>query len=382
MKKYFFYNTAVISLSAFTFLACSNNDDSSDSNELNGMQTVRFEMKSDNELSAVATGNTAVIDGVAKKEYIVTTEKSDMIDVPSLSRESNIESTLLYPGSILRGSSFINGNYDPLVLKNSFKPVDLYLTIKGSSNIGKNSVLPKGSAIFQAISDLRLDNKAYFRLDYIPANYTFESTEINNEESFIKSNKIHAKANYAKLVSTSFNYSNSTSSTNKTKYVLVKLNQTVYSVGIDPKYKTDWIDGDITKKEAGDYEPVYISSVDYGRIAYILVETSLNTQEVKNIVESSIKVGIGKVGGNVDYTKNEEFKTLFSSNKVHVSVMGGNSKNIITDYDSFLKYLKLEATADDLIASSAPISYTVRRLLNNTQISIVNQYKDITREYR
>lgn len=379
MKKNLFKFS--ILLSVLLFSSCSNDDNSSSDNDINGMKAISFEMKADKEISAKATGNTAVINGEAKKEYSVTTEKSDMVDVPSLSRESGIESTLLYPGSILRGSSFINGVYDPLILKNSFKPVNLFLTIKSNGLNGSIQVNPTGSSVNNGISTLLGNYKDKFSVEYIPANYSYESTEINNEESFIKASKVHAKANYSILASASFGYSNSQNTVEKKKYVLVKLNQTIYSAGIDPKYQTDWIEGSISKKEAGDYEPVYISSIDYGRAAYINIETDLSTKEAEKMVESSIKVGIGKIGGNIDYNYNENFKKLFSSNKVKVSIIGGDAKTIVTNYDSFIKYLSL-GNDDSFLLTAAPISYTIRKLMNNTQVSIVNQYKDVQNIYR
>lgn len=382
MKANFFRAPLSVAAIAIGLVSCNRDDAGSGSGNLNNVQPVKFSVKPDKEISAELTGNTAVINGVPKKEYLVTSEKSDAIMKPALIRESPIETTMLYPGSILQGESFMSGGYDPLVLSNPFKPVDLFLTIKGSSKVAVKSVVPKGSTIFQALSDLQIGNSGYFPLEYVPANYTFESTEINNEESFTKATGVHAKANYAKIVSASFDYTNSQSTVNNKKFVMVKLSQNVYSAGIDPKYQTEWIDGDIQASQVGKYEPLYISSVDYGRMAYILIETELKSEEVTKMVKASIEFGIGKIGGSVNTTYNSEFKNLFTSSKIKVSILGGTANTIITNYDSFMSYLKLENSANSLISSSAPISYTVRRVKDNTQVEVVNQYKDIKREYR
>ncbi|SKB60356.1 thiol-activated cytolysin [Soonwooa buanensis] len=382
MNANFFRMPISVAVIAIGLISCNRDDAGGSNGNLNNVQSVKFSTKPDNEISAELTGNTAVINGVPKKEYLVTTEKSDAVMKPALIRESPIETTMLYPGSILQGESFMTGGYDPLVLSNPFKPVDLFLTIKGSSNVAVKSVMPKGSTIFQALSDLRIGNASYFPLEYVPANYTFESTEINNEESFTKATEVHAKANFAKIVSASFDYTNSQTTVNNKKFVMVKLSQNVYSAGIDPKYQADWIDGDIQASQVGKYEPLYISSVDYGRMAYILIETEKQSDEVTKMVKASIEFGIGKIGGSANTSYNTEFKNLFTSNKIKVSILGGSANTIITDYDSFMNYLKLENSANSLISSSAPISYTVRRIKDNTQVEIVNQYKDVKREYR
>lgn len=381
MKTIFAKTSVFFAASLLLQISCRN-DNGDSSNSLSTLKEVKFQTQADKEISAELTGNTAIINGVAKKEYLITTEKSDMIDVPSLVKESPIEKTILYPGSILRGSSFLEGNYDPLVLSNPFKPVALFLTIKGTSTVATKSVAPTGSNIFQALSDLKIGNTGFFPVEYVPANYSYESTEINNEESFTKSTGVHAKANFAKIISASFDYTNTNTTIQNKKYTMVRLKQTVYSAGIDPKYVTDWIDGSIKASEAGTHEPVYISSVDYGRVAYILVESELSSNEINKVIKASVDFGIGKIGGSVNYEYNEQFKKLFSQNKVKVTVLGGPSSQIITNYDGFMNYLQLVNSQSALVASSAPISYTVRRLKDNTIVTIVNQYKDIKKEYR
>lgn len=379
MEKSFLKFAFIMLISVFTLSSCSK-----DENQVEPLR-VEFENLPDEEVSATLTGNTAIIDGVARKEYLVAIEKSDVLTVPSIIRESQIEKTVLYPGSILQGKSFLSGNYDPLVLSNPFKEVDLFLTIKsGTGGQIYETVYPKGSSVFEGLNSLLVKggNHNRFPLDYVPANYKYESEEINNEESFIKSTKVHAKANFARIVSASFGYTNTSASFSSKKYVMIKLAQTIYSAGIDPKHRDSWIDGNIANSEIGEYEPLYISSVDYGRLAYILIETTTNTKDVQKMVEGAVGFSIGKIGGSVNSSYNTQLQKLFSESKVTVSVLGGSSSNLITDFDSFMKYLKLENTADNLIVSSAPIGYTVRRLNDNTVVEIVNRYKETLREYR
>lgn len=40
-------------------------------------------------------------------------------------KETTIEKAILYPGSLLRRESFVNGNYEPLILTNSFNMVTI-----------------------------------------------------------------------------------------------------------------------------------------------------------------------------------------------------------------------------------------------------------------
>ena len=361
------------------FSSCSSDDDAVSGSR--GLREVKFHSEPDMEISTKFTGNTSIdADGVPRKEYEIVTRRYNEFSVADLMSEANIEKTILYPGSILRGESFLNGKYDPVVLHNSFNPVTLFLTIQGVNVNVKKDVVPKGSEVFQALSDLKLNNTGYFPEEYIPANYTYESEHVTTEESFKKTINLHIKANFAGIANSSFDYDYNKSNVKSSSYILVKLRQTVYSAGIDPVHWSNWVQGDISVLDSGPYEPVYISSIDYGRVAYLLIETKKSSQETGNMVKGAVDFKIGRISAGGNYQKNEEFKKLFNSNKIKVSVLGGPSK-IVTNYDQFMDYMELFGE-ENAIASSAPISYTIRRLKDNTQVDIVNTYEEVKKEYR
>lgn len=58
------------------------------------------------------------------------------------------------------------------------------------------------------------------------------------------------------------------------------------------------------------------------------------------MVAGSVQFGFGQIGGNINTNYNVELRSLFSSNKVKVPILGGNANTIVTDYDSFMNYLK------------------------------------------
>jgi thiol-activated cytolysin len=384
MKTLTLKTLAITGLSLLSLNSCKRDEAGAARNtDLSQLSGVSYEVKPDAEVSATPTGLTSIdpVSGKAKKQYTVLTQKSSVFDKPILMREAAIEPTLLYPGSILKGSSFMQGTYDPLVLSNAFKPVTLFLNIKGTGSVTKDNVLPKGSTMFQAISDLQLGNENRFPIDYVPGNYSFESTKIDSEESFKKSLSIHVKADYAKIVSASFDYDKNSSTVQKNSYVMVKLAQTVYSAGIDPKYATDWLEGGVDVAQCGSHEPVYVSSVDYGRVAYLLIETSMTASEVSTMIKASLNVKLGSFSGSADLNYSTQFKSLFNSSKVKVSVLGGPA-NVVTNYDQFMNYISLESSPSALIKTSAPISYTVRRLKDNSLVNFVNYYKESRLEYR
>ncbi|MDR2652624.1 MAG: thiol-activated cytolysin family protein [Prevotellaceae bacterium] len=342
------------------------------------LKPVQFENAPKGEISAQTTGAIVQdpVTGQILKEYSVTYEKSTQFNEADLIKGDGIETTLLYPASVLRGSSFIQGQYDPLVLANSFKTVTVFFDIKGTETVREENVYPSGSGVAQALNHLLSQKQGDIPTQYIGANYTYECDSVSTSESFKKTINIHAKANVPGIVKAEFDYEDSQATTNDEKYVLVKLKQYVYTVGIDPLY--EWVEGGLMASQCGEYEPVYISSVNYGRVAYLLIQTKATTAETKKMVNASVDVSVGGIGGSANVAYNNEFKKLFNESKIKVSVLGGSS-SIITSYDDFINHLK---STQYLAISSKPISFMVRRLKDNTQVEIVNYYTDIVKEYR
>ncbi|MDR1348766.1 MAG: thiol-activated cytolysin family protein [Prevotellaceae bacterium] len=360
---------------AMTFAASCSKDSAEDV-----LKPVRFENAPQGEISALATGATKqdpVTDQILK-EYVVTYEKSSMFDEADLIKGDGIGRNLLYPASILRGSSFMQGQYDPLVLTNKFKPVTIFIDIKGitTGKVYEENVYPGNSDINQAVNHLLNQNGGHIPSSYIRTNYTYECDSVSTSESFKETINIHTKANVPGIVGAEFYYEDSQAATGDEKYVLVKLKQYVYTVGIDPFYK--WVEGGLMASECGEYEPVYISSVNYGRVAYLLIQTKATTAETRKMVNASIDLLVGGIGGSANVAYNNEFKRLFNEDKIKVSIQGGPAM-VITGYDSFINHMK---EMDFLTIISRPISFTVTRLKDNTQVEMVNYYTDIVKEYR
>ena len=66
----------------------------------------------------------------------------DEFSKADLMKETTIEKAILYPGSLLRGESFVNGNYEPLILT-----IPLYLTVNEVKVSIKKDALPKENEV-------------------------------------------------------------------------------------------------------------------------------------------------------------------------------------------------------------------------------------------
>lgn len=367
------------------FVSCSSDDGNKNTTgaDLKDLEPVEFASKADNIISSKKTGTQELNPSSGNNEYVylTTVEKQTTLSPLSIINESNLD--VLYPGSILRGSSFINATYDPLVLKNEFKPVTLSMSLRGDLSVSAN-ILPKYSEVTSAINILVNKNKNLIDYSAIPTYYEYQSDQITTEESFKKSLDAHLNVNVlGGLVKANFNYNQNSGSASTTSYIMVKVRQRLYSMTIDPKYYSEWIDGDIKMNDFGTHEPVYVSNVDYGRVAYLLIETSKDETYSNMMVKASVDVALKVVNIGVSVEYSEEFKNLFAQNKIKVMIVGGpiDLSGKVNDYASFVKFLQAPQSTD-LVSSSAPISYKIRRLKDNTEVEVKDMYKTQIKELK
>jgi thiol-activated cytolysin len=372
--KHFFKTASLLAL--VVIASCSKEEDKIASIE--SLNPVDFVVNPDRiiktELSKRAYPNPDK-NGIAEFQEITTIQKSEKLD--PLSPAFDTKTELLFPGSILRGSSFLNANYDPLVLSNAFEKVTLSTSLKGAKSVAGN-YYPTTSGIRTGINELVALQFKEINGDFVPAIIEYTSKDVTTSESLVKSMNIHASvdAKFALSVSAKFGYEKKETNTVDTHYVLISFRQKLYSASIDPKYYADWIKGGINIAECGNYEPLYISNVDYGRTAYVLFETSLSTQQLYSKVTASLTASYGAVSGSVDTEFTSDAKKTFSENKFKAYIFGGPlNGGVITDLAGLNDFLK-KPTALELVASSVPISYTVRRLKDNTEVAVRSVYTE------
>lgn len=379
--KHFFKIASLVALTVIT--SCTKEDATNNASTIESLEPVDFVATPDRITSKVASSKTAVnpVTGQAEFQEITTTQKSEKLD--PLSPAFDTKTELLFPGSILRGSSFLNANYDPLVLSNPFEKVTLSTTLKGTETVS-GDYYPTVSGIREGINALVAKNIESINGDFVPAIIEYTSKDITTAESLVKSMNIHASvdAKFALSVSAKFGYEKKETSTNDTHYVLISFRQKLYTASIDPKYYKDWIKGGINTAECGEYEPLYISSVDYGRTAYVLFETNLSTQQLYSKVTASITASYGVVSGSASTEFTSDAKSTFAENKFKAYIFGGPlDGGIVTDLEKLGEFLKKPKSLQ-LVASSVPISYTVRRLKDNTEVAVRQVYTEETAAFK
>jgi len=147
--------------------------------------------------------------------------------------------------------------------------------------------------------------------------------------------------------------------------ILVKLNQKYYDVSYDfPTGYDDVFDESVTPEDLEKYiQPdnpaTYIKKVTYGRIFYMLIESTSSLTEMNTQIEGSYEGFKNKVKADLEVDTMKKMKNL----KVKVIAYGGDSSNTF----SGLGETSVEALADMLAASTdiktgLPLSYEIYSL--------------------
>ena len=365
-------NLKSVSFIAVAMCVLSCNKDESFSDRLAGLKSVTFPEQGEQVIASKETGRFIG----NKNEVIETVKVQQTLDPVQIVDASNLET--IYPGSVLNGEAFLEGEYTNLKINNP-KEITLSTTLKGPGALVKINALPTPSDVREKINALVSKDEKAIDFNNTPTYMTYVSNEVTTQESFSKSFGIHAKINVLKgLVKAKFDYEQKELTINSKRYILVKVRQMFYNVTVDPKSANEW--GDI--QIIGNYEPVYISSVDYGRVAHLLVQTD----ESSNTVTEKISAGISasfKVGVDFDMDKVTEAKNYFTKKSIKILLAGGpaSSAKVVTDYDSFIEFLK-DPTPEGLVKSSVPIGYKVRALRNNREVTVRTMFTEQRFNYK
>jgi thiol-activated cytolysin len=202
--------------------------------------------------------------------------------------------------------------------------------------------------------------------EVVPANFTLEIEQIQSQEQLAL--EVGVKFRTWSVSGAS----NMQFSTDKQyNRFLVKLNQSYYTMSFDlPTSLDELFHESVTPQQLGqfagpDNPPTFISSVTYGRIFYMLIESTSSTQEMNSKLNLSYSAFKNSAEGEVEV---ETFKSL-KNLRIKVIAYGGDSKGSI----SMAGETTVESIVDRLeestnIKAGSPISYVVRSVERPDQI--------------
>lgn len=244
----------------------------------------------------------------------------------------NPSTDVIYPGSVLLGHTIESGTYQE-ISKGKKRPITISYDLTNVSTANDKAGKVKDT-IVPTLSNYRTLHSeiTHQKLGAIATTYSFEATEIYSESDFgIKFNfgvGFNAGVVETKIKS-GFDFKNGTK---KHKY-MVKFMETFYTVDVDQGEGTFIYDSFDIKDFKG-YRPVYVSSISYGRLAYLTIESDRSWNAIKAELEVAIDTGVyGNYEGNIETVTNK----VDEKNSINVTVIG--SSTVVTSLDGFMKML-------------------------------------------
>ncbi len=282
----------------------------------------------------------------------------------------NSNADVIYPGALLQGKTLSDATPSPIVVKRAGGVISYDLNNGNTQSTFRVDSVQKG-AIQQAMNNIISTSG-----EVVPANFQLEIEEVNSEEELAL--EIGLKV---KTFTTQVKANMSFSQEKRYNRFLVKLTQSYYTMSYDlPTSSEEVFHSSVTPEQLARYvqadnPATFVSSVTYGRIFYMLIESTASSTEMKAKLNVSYGAFKNKAEGEVDV---ESFKSL-SNLKIKVIAYGGDAKGAIE--------IAGESTVEDIAARLAestdiragkPLSYVARSVSRPDQIVGTNLSTEYT----
>ena len=276
--------------------------------------------------------------------------------------------SVIYPGSLLQGRTLGQATPDVIAVERaggSFSTDVIDGSIASSftvNKVTKSEVTDALNNIVQASSGV------------VPANFSFSYDNVQSREEFALKLGVDVETAFTEVESKL-----QFSTDNDYNRTVVQLTQSFYTMSYDIPTSVDRIFApEVTPEDLARYvgegnPATYISDVTYGRVYYMLIESTSSTTELQAAVAGSFNGVAVKVDAEVEVDYLSELDNL----KIRLFAYGGSSgttlqtigKSNINDLSALL------AESADIRAGKA-ISYVVRSVYNNQIVStqLATQY--------
>jgi len=262
---------------------------------------------------------------------------------------------VIYPGSLLQGASLNNGTPEIIAVRRGAGTVSIDL-VNGSNSVYVNLPEIKKSYITQALNDI-IDNNN----EVMPSRFNLTHEEIKSKEELALKLGLDVEI-YGATVGVDFDVTNESDA----NHYLVILKQTFFTMSYDIPYTYDDFfhssvkPMDLAKYVGRDNPACYISDVTYGRVFYLLIESTSSIFKIKAAVNATF------VGAPVEGDIDVNYLSSLDSLSVKVLALGGS----ITPTFSAISSTTLSSLATQLgksseIQAGVPLSYVVRTVYNN-----------------
>lgn len=314
-----------------------------------------------------------------QEDYDVEYEKVIATSSYDESCTLGVNNEILYPGALVDTS---NGSYKPIQVKRAPITISANLeTSKANASLSTTISNPTLSNVRNGIREIVNNNLS--DLSTLPLTLSYEIKEITNENEFNMNLGFGLQVKKFALQE-NFSYENLKKQTN----LAVIIKQICYTVDMDSPQETNSRDlfeknlsvSSINKSLEGTI-PAYVSSVAYGRIAIITIQTNYSQQEITNALsaswgQQSEKPGtsnVKKLSTKLDTTL-QTLSTDYDTN-IQCYVYGGaTSQNLQISTNATDTLTNIFSTFNGNGEGALPITYTMRHL--NGELQKIQNYNE------
>ncbi len=274
----------------------------------------------------------------------------------------NPNSSVVYPGNLLQGGSLKNATPDVIVVDRAGGTFSIDILSGWGLSASVTEVVK--SQVASALNDI-IYNQTY---SAIPSNISFSLEDVHSEQQLALSLGVDFSA-YGVSVSSQLGFTNA----HEYNRVLVKLSQSYYTMSYDlPSSYDDIFAPSVTPEDleiyVGPGNPAcYISDVTYGRVFYLLVESTSSATAISSSINASFSAIPNSPSANV----NSSYLSSLENLNIKLFALGGDAASTLytignTNVNSLVSIL---GAAGD-ITTGVPLSYVCRAVNGNKIVSV------------
>lgn len=279
--------------------------------------------------------------------------------------------SVIYPGNMLQGNSLNQATPDLIAVSRAGGTISTDVVDGNIQSTFEVQEISKGE-VTDAINNIINSSTGV-----VPANFTFRYENVQSREQFALEAGVDVNSAFVDLESKiSF-------STDKdyNRY-FVSLNQSYYTMSFDIPTSLDQLFApDVTPDDLAKYvgpgnPATYISDVTYGRIFYMLIESTSSI----TAMDAAVAASFNSIGTSVDANVEVDYLQELDELKIQVYAFGGEaSSSLLTIGETNLSNLVSLLAESSQIGTGKPISYVVRSVYDNQIVStqLATQY-DVT----
>ncbi len=260
----------------------------------------------------------------------------------------------IFPGALLQGKTINNVKPQGIPLKRAGGSISYNLN-DGNPEASQDLTEMSESQVRQAMNDIIAGSTGV-----VPANFDLDYENVFSEKQVALQMGLSFEG-YGVKAEGKLSFSQDQTYNR----VLIKLYQSYYDVSYDfPTSYEDVFDpsvtpGDLDRYIQEDNPATYIKKVTYGRIFYMLVESTSSLEVMNTQIDASYKSFDKEISGNLETDSMEKMENL----KIKVIAYGGDSKNTFSGLgETSISALAEMLSASTDIRTGLPLSYEIYSL--------------------